>query len=211
MEPASSVDLTFLSKFALAVEHTWGTDTKTWLDFEHYTPQALSSMLGNPKYRTVTGSWAEKRRDINDSVAALPGPLRTEAMTRLSALSPAIPDVAGMKETEAGTVIETQLFRIGVDGKTGAITKLESKRSGAQFASEQHPLALFTYQTLSQDDYDRFLRSYITVQTDWAPKDFGKPNVGRFGAESRRWNATAARVWQAQGNGVDRVLVQLDS
>ena len=167
-------------------------------------------MLPNPKYRTVTGSWAEKRRDIIDSVAALPGPLRTEAMTRLSALSPAMPDVAGMKETEAGTLIETPLFRIGLDRKTGAITRLESKRTGAQFASDQHPLALFTYQTLSQDDYDHFLRSYITVQTDWAPKDFGKPNVGRFGAESRRWNATAARVWQAQENGGDRVVVRLD-
>ena len=65
---------------------------------------------------------------------------------------------------------------------------LESKRTGAQFANEQYPLALFTYQTLSQADYDRFLKSYITVQTDWAPKDFGKPNIGRYGAESRKWH-----------------------
>ncbi len=71
-------------------------------------------------------------------------------------------------------------------------------------------MALFTYQTLSQEDYDRFLKSYITVQTDWAPKDFGKPNVGRFGAESRRWNASKARVWQLQGHDSDRVQIQLD-
>ena len=29
----------FLSSFLLEVEHTWGTDTKTWLDFDHYTPR----------------------------------------------------------------------------------------------------------------------------------------------------------------------------
>ena len=28
-----------LRHLLLEVEHTWGTDTKTWLDFDHYTPQ----------------------------------------------------------------------------------------------------------------------------------------------------------------------------
>lgn len=210
IQPANSTDLAFLSKFALAVEHTWGTDTKTWLDFEHYTPQALNSMLGNPKYMTVTGSWVEKRRDIDDSLDALPAPLRAEATARLAALKPVMPKTSTMKEAEAGSLIDTQLFRMRIDQQTGAITMLESKRTGAQFASEQHPLALFTYQTLSQDDYDRFLRSYITVQTDWAPKDFGKPNIGQFGAKSKRWNAATTRVWQSQSDDTDHVLVQLD-
>lgn len=210
IEPANAVDLAFLSKFALAVEHTWGTDTKTWLDFDHYTPQALNSMLANPRYRTVTGSWQEKRSDIEDSVAALPAPLKREAVQRLAALSPAMPRISGMKEVAAGSLIETQLFRMRIDHTTGAITLLQSNRTGTQFASEQHPLTLFTYQTLSQEDYDRFLRSYITVQTDWAPKDFGKPNVDRFGAESRKWNATTAKIWQLAGNEAHRVLVQLD-
>ncbi len=210
IEPANAVDLAFLSKFALAVEHTWGTDTKTWLDFDHYTPQALDSMLANPKYRTVTGSWQEKRRDIEDSLDSLPGPLKQEAAERLAALRPAMPGISGMKEVAAGSLNETQLFRMRIDRKTGAITLLESNRTGTQFASEGHPLALFTYQTLSQADYDRFIGSYITVQTDWAPKDFGNPNVGRFGAESRKWNATMAKVWQLRGDDADRVLVQLD-
>jgi hypothetical protein len=210
IQPASSVDLAFLSKFALAVEHTWGTDTKTWLDFEHYTPQALSAMLGESKYRTVTGSWAEKRRDIDEAVSALPGPLRADATTRIAGLTPAMPIVLSMQEVEPGAVIETQLFRMRIDPKTGAITMLESKRTGARFANEQYPLALFTYQTLSQGDYDQFLKSYITVQTDWAPKDFGKPNIGRYGAESRKWHATTAKVWRAQADDADRVVVQLD-
>jgi hypothetical protein len=210
LEPANAIDLAFLSKYALAVEHTWGTDTKTWLDFEHYTPQALSSMLAKPNYRPVTGSWAEKRRDIDDGVNGLPGALREEAKGRLAGLTPVLPAVSKMKEVEAGSLIETPLFRMRVDRKTGAITTLENKRTGAQFASEEHPLALFTYQTLSQDDYDRFLKSYITVQTDWAPKDFGKPNVGKFGAQSRKWNAATTKVWRGHENEADRVLLQLD-
>jgi hypothetical protein len=53
--PGDAQDLAFLQKFSLAAEHTWGTDTKTWLDFNHYTPSSLASMLGNPKYRMA--SW----------------------------------------------------------------------------------------------------------------------------------------------------------
>lgn len=208
--PASSVDLAFLSKFALAVEHTWGTDTKTWLDFEHYTPQALSSMLAKPNYMTVTGSWVEKRRDIDDSLGLLPSALHAEATARVAELRPVMPNLSSMKEMEAGSLIETQFFRMGVDQKTGAITTLESKQTGAHLASEQHPLMLFTYQTLSADDYDRFLKSYITVQTDWAPKDFGKPNISKFGALSRTCNATGTKVWQGQADEAERVLVQLD-
>jgi hypothetical protein len=208
--PASPIDLAFLSKFALAVEHTWGTDTKTWLDFDHYTPRALDSMLMRPNYRTVTESWAEKRRDIDDSIDALPGPMRAEAKRRLGGLRPAIPELGNMEELEAGSVIETHLFRMRVNQRTGAIIMLENKRTGKRFADDHNPLALFTYQTLSQADYDRFLRSYITVQTDWAQKDFGKPNIGQFGAESRTWNATTTRLWRAEAQEVDRVVVQLD-
>jgi uncharacterized protein DUF5054 len=209
IETANPTDLVFLSKFALAVEHTWGTDTKTWLDFDHYTPRDLSSMLGNSKYRTVTGSWVEKRDDIQDGVNLLPPPLRQEAKTRLSGLQPSLPKISEPQWTEVHDLIETRFFRIGVDQKTGAITKLENKKTGTQFASEQNPWALFTYQTLSESDYDRFLKSYITVQTDWAPKDFGKPNIGRFGAQSRKWNATSTKIWQSQGNDADRILVEL--
>lgn len=210
LEPAGPVDLAFLSEFALAVEHTWGTDTKTWLDFENYTPQALSTMLGRSNYQTVTGSWAEKRRDIDIGVNALPGPLHEEALTRVASLRPAMPNLAKLKEVQPESIIETPLFRMRLDYKTGAITMLESKQTRAQFASATHPMALFTYQTLSQEDYERFLKSYITKQTDWAPKDFGKSNIGRFGAASRKWNATRTKVWQGQTYDVDRVLVQLD-
>ena len=53
--------------FLLEVEHTWGTDTKTWLDFDHYTPHDLAAMLDQPKYKVVLSSWQEKRQDLMDA------------------------------------------------------------------------------------------------------------------------------------------------
>ena len=50
-------------------------------------------------------------------------------------------------------------------------------RTGIEWADPQHPLALFTYQTLSADDFTRFLADYIKSKEDWAPRDFGKPNI----------------------------------
>src|SRR6476660_7094510 len=39
-----SMDLACLRRLLLEVEHTWGSDTKTWLDFDHYTPNDLASV-----------------------------------------------------------------------------------------------------------------------------------------------------------------------
>jgi len=200
--PGDPADLAFLQKFSLAVEHTWGTDTKTWLDFNHYTPNDLAVMLDDPKYKTVTGSWVEKRQDIDDGVAALPRALRTEALTRLAALTPKQPDTSGLKQLIPGEVWKTKRFILGFDENTGAITRLEDQRTGKNLASDQNPLALFTYQTLSKTDYDHFLASYITVKTDWAPKDFGKPNIESFGAVSQLWNPSSSNVWCNQEKAV---------
>lgn len=203
-------DLAFLRRFALAAEHTWGTDTKTWLDFDHYTPDALASMLDTPHYKVVTGSWVEKRNDIAEGVAALPPDLRSEADRRLAQLKPAEPDVSSLREWEPGKEIETDHFVIALDPQTGAIHKFQSKSSKRNWASPEHPLALFTYQTLSTEDYDRFLASYITVKTVWAPKDFGKPNIGKFGAASRAWNTKIVKCWVGEDEHAHRIVAQLE-
>src|SRR5581483_1743149 len=90
-------DVALLRRFALAAEHTWGTDTKTWLDFDHYTPHGLAEMLDRPNYRTVTKSWEEKRDDIDQGVATLPAALRQEAVQRLMNLKPTPPQTSGLK------------------------------------------------------------------------------------------------------------------
>ncbi len=178
-------DLAFLRRFALGAEHTWGADTKTWLDFDHYTPAALAQMLDTPKYKVITHSWAEKRDDLKAAIETLPAPLRAETKSRLEALQPVRP--AAMNSSSSRSLSNAHLD-IAFDPQTGAITRLRNKHTQRDWASPEHPLALFTYQTLSKEDYDQFLASYITVHTDWAPKDFGKPNIGKFGAQSKIWS-----------------------
>ncbi len=59
-----ATDVALLRHLLLEVEHTWGTDTKTWLDFDHYTPSDLAPMLDTKNYKVVQFSWQEKRQDL---------------------------------------------------------------------------------------------------------------------------------------------------
>jgi hypothetical protein len=186
-EEGDATDRAFLSGFLLEVEHTWGADVKTWLDFDHYLPKDLEPMLDQPKYKVVLFSWAEKRQDLLDGIATLPAPLRAEATARVHGLDSIEPRNEGLREHRAADPIETKHFEIALDPQTGAICRLRSKQNGHDWASTERPLALFSYQTLSKIDFDRFLADYLTLHPDWAETDLGKPNIDRFGAQSRTW------------------------
>jgi hypothetical protein len=44
------------------------------------------------------------------------------------------------------------------------------------------------------------------VQTDWAPKDFGKPNIQTSGAVNRLWNPSSATIWHSENR---RIVIEL--
>jgi hypothetical protein len=117
------------------------------------------------------------------------------------------PQTADWKEHNAAEQLRTEHFSIAFDPGNGALTELKHKER--RWASPQHPMALLSYQTLSKTDYDAFLASYITVQTDWAPKDFGKPNIEKFGAESKIWNPKLAGCWTRESAAADRLVARL--
>jgi hypothetical protein len=167
-------------------------------------------MLDTPHYKVVTGSWVEKRNDIAEGVTSLPPDLRNEAGRRIAQLKPTEPEVSALQSWEPGKEIETDHFIIAFDPQTGAIHKFQDKSTKREWASHEHPLALFTYQTLSKEDYDRFLASYITVKTEWAPKDFGKPNIEKFGAASRKWNPRLVKCWAGQAEHSHRIVARLE-
>jgi hypothetical protein len=182
-----ATDRAFLASFLLETEHTWGADIKTWLDFDHYLPRDLRPMLDQPKYKVVLFSWAEKRQDLLDAVATLPAPLAADATARIHSLEPVEPAVAGTRPHRAVDPIATKHFELALDAQTGAIAKLRNKKTGRDWASPQQPLASFSYQTLAKIDFDRFLAAYLVIHPEWAETDLGKPNIGRYGAESRTW------------------------
>ena len=203
-----ATDIGLLRHLLLEAEHTWGTDTKTWLDFEHYTPQSLAEMLDTKNYKVVEFSWQEKRQDLFDSIVTLPAPLETEAMSAIEALAAARPEMTGSPHS-AGEAIDTTHIVLKFDASTGAIHGLRNKKTGREWASPDHPLALFSYQSLSHEDYQKFLADYLTTKADWAAKDFGKPNIERFGARSQSWSPKLVELRTERLPDGHRVIAQL--
>jgi hypothetical protein len=209
MQAGDATDLALLRHLLLEIEHTWGTDTKTWLDFDHYTPHDLAEMLHTKNYEVVQYSWAEKRQDLFDGIAALPAPLRDQAQTAVHQLEATEPRLTNPSSHVAAKEWATEHFVLALDPGTGAICRLRSKRSGREWASADHPLALFSYQTLSLEDYSRFFANYVISTADWAKKDFGKPNIERFGAEHRDWFPSLAEVQIEEDAEAHRLLARL--
>jgi hypothetical protein len=193
-QSGDATDIALLRKLLLEAEHTWGTDTKTWLDFDNYAPRDLAKMLDTKNYKVVEFGWTEKRQDLFDGIFALPAPLREEALNVIRALDPKPPRLVKASFHPAGEEIETTHFILATDPRTGALHRLRNKQTGHEWASPDHPVALVSYQTLSPADYSRFFANYIISTADWAKKDFGKPNIERFGAESREWNPTLSSL-----------------
>jgi Domain of unknown function (DUF5054) len=203
-----ATDVALLRNLLLEIEHTWGTDTKTWLDFDHYTPKDLAPMLGTKNYQVVASSWREKRQDLFSGIDSLPPVLKAEARTALNSLEVRRPE----KPTEAFApekALETQHFVLKLNAQTGAIDRLLRKDTGREWASASRPLALFSYQTLSQKNYDEFFRNYVVSTEDWAFKDFGKPNIEKFGAESRVSNASLVQCGMEEKPQEHRLLTKL--
>jgi Domain of unknown function (DUF5054) len=199
-------DVALLRHLLLEVEHTWGTDTKTWLDFDHYTPKDLAPMLDTKNYKVVLFSWQEKRQDLFAGIAVLPGPLRKQAkaaLQKLAAVPPKPAPVSNQRE------IETTHFIVAIDPKTGALRRLCNKKTKREWATSENPLALFSYQTLSQEDYAQFFKAYVVSTEDWAYKDFGKPNITRFGAQSREWLAELDSLQVEEDERGHRLLAHL--
>jgi hypothetical protein len=204
-----ATDVALLRQLLLEVEHTWGTDTKTWLDFDHYIPKDLAPMLDTKNYKVVQFSWQEKRQDLFAGIETLPAPLREQAQAAVRGLEAVTPQLSNSKPHPAAKEIETPHFILRIDPKSGAIDRLRNKKSQREWASNEHPLALFSYQTLSQRDYSRFFDSYVVSDEDWAKKDFGKPNIERFGAESRVWLPSVADFQVQEDKQGYRLLARL--
>jgi hypothetical protein len=209
LKVGDATDMAFLRRFSLCAEHTWGTDTKTYLDHDHYKPSDLDDVLEKSGYQKMITSWAEKRKNIDEAVATLPAPMRMQAVSRLAKLRPVAPVTDGLNVFKPGSELETPHFVVGLDEKTGAVKRLRSKANGIERASADHPLALFTYQTFSADDYARFMASYVTSKADWAPQDFGKPNIEHFGARGRTWTPTLVNCWSGENEDGHRLIARL--
>lgn len=209
MSLGGAVDLNLMRHLLLEPEHTWGTDTKTWLDFDHYKPRDLAQMLHTKNYEVVQYSWVEKRRDLFDGVSTLPVAMREEAEQSIRKLEPVRPALAGGSSHNAKDEIETNHFILSLNPDNGAIQRLCMKSTNREWATREKMLGLFSYQTLSQADYDTFFKNYIISSAPWARKDFGKPNMESFGARSESWYPKLISVRRKSEDGGHHVLSEL--
>ncbi len=209
-----ATDLALLRHLLLEVEHTWGGDpwrtacfcagknspTVDWvkslsIDFDNYKPAEVARMLDDKTYKFLQFTWAEKRQDLLDAVATLPSTLRAQAQDAIQGLHAVEPKSSpGTVAFPAGQLVETPYFILGIDAQTGAITRLRNKATGREWASKRNPIALFTYQTLSQEDYKRFIAAYTKSNDDWVFKDFGKPEIEKCEAVNLEWQPASAVV-----------------
>ena len=193
------VDVAFGEHFLRVPEHTWGTgDTNSHQDV--YEMAAFRASRNLPEFRFMERSWAEKRANLDAAVGTLPVELAAEAGARLKSLSPVRTEreqAAQGSESPAG-VQATKHFRIGFDAKTGAINFLEHRESGRQWAGSGHDLGLFSYQTFSQPDYDRFMDQYVTPKlrnVGWCLEGWGRPGLDKTSARSALYFATLKQLW----------------
>jgi len=210
LKRGDGTDLALLRHALLDAEHTGGADTKHWLDYDHYTPADLAKMLDTKNYKVMTFSFEEKRQDLLDGVATLPAKLRQQAEHAIEGLNAVEPKPSAASGVHpAGQPIETAHFVLAIDPKTGAIFRLRNKATGREWASQSNPIGLFTYQTLSQDDYRHYIDTYTQIKKDWVLHDFGKPNIEKFGAVSQDWHPNSATVHVEDTGAAHRIVAHL--
>ncbi len=218
-EPAPTADPAF-ARFSrtllLVAEHTWGLDVKTHLaDEMNYDAAALHAARREKNYQDMEASWAEQRAYLDTAIAALGDDARArQARERLDQLTPIRPNPADWTPvTDRRDPVETAHIEARLDPRHGALSFLRDKRTGREWASEQHPLALVKYETFSAADYERFYRQYIVNEEThrrWARPDFTKPGLEAAQPEHRPWLPRLSRVYRRHDEQGESLLAWLE-
>lgn len=212
LQEGGAEDLVFGIPLAMIAEHTWGLDVKSHLkSWDVYTPEALRIARTTDRFQCVESSWQEKRQYVQDAVRSLPEGMNKQAKAALDSLKPIFPDLDRFKNIRnPGNTIESTQFSIALNPVTGALNKLQNRKTGRQWASADHPLALFSYQTFSKADYDRFMNQYLTARFGWALQDFGKPGMEKFEPLSRVYLPRLKSAWRREDEKTCSILVELE-
>jgi hypothetical protein len=185
LHAGDTVDMAFTSRLILMPEHNWGLSTGQYLkNPDIYTVSQLrKARIEKPEFQKMDDEWTAKRRNVDIAVLTLPPALRQEANSRLETLRPSLPDRQSLNEFNPANNLETPNFDLSLDPSHGAIVKLRDRKTGREWASSEHPLALFRYQTFTSADFARFNSQYNTQR--FADNDFGKPGMNQYPDESR--------------------------
>ena len=190
-------DRNLLQHLLLAPEHTWGTDTKTYLDYDHYRPTDLEKVLGEPSYKVMELSWKEKRDDIDEGLATLPPGLRSQAATTLASLAPVQPSIEVWRRILLGQPsIRSTLFSPSIRPPVRSLVFVVMPAVASGPLSSIHWPSLLTRP--SRRRTTPLPRALCDITADWAPRDFGKPGIANFHAASEEWHPRILSCWLAK-------------
>jgi hypothetical protein len=202
------VDLALTSKLILAPEHNWGLSIGQYLRHpEVYSPKELASARATlPEFKKTDAGWAEKRADMDSAVSVLPQSLQDEARKRLRMLTPRPPDTGGLAPLAPGSEVQGTHFTLALDPATGAIKRLQDRKTSRVWASPGHLLAAFHYQTFTKADFDRFNHVYNTQPMGY---DFSKPGMEKYPVQSRTWQPTLLKTVAGEAAQGHRLVAEL--
>eukprot|EP01120_Amphizonella_sp_Union-15-10_P001488 TRINITY_DN1159_c0_g2_i1.p1 TRINITY_DN1159_c0_g2~~TRINITY_DN1159_c0_g2_i1.p1 ORF type:complete len:394 (-),score=77.73 TRINITY_DN1159_c0_g2_i1:9-1190(-) len=212
--PTDSRFFNFNRLFLKVPEHTWGIDTMEYLDWVNWPNADFQRVVNSPNYQIMIESWIEQRDYIYYAIKQLGNhPLASQINEAIAALKPPVPNIRGYTPlSDWGTTISAGNFDISFSS-TGAISYLVDKTTRRQWSSSTYPIGQFTYDSLSNQDVDAFLKEYTICQSCgwWVPKDFGKFNLsGDFHAS---WLPQLTNAWSYEDNNVYSFVLfsQMDS
>ena len=198
----------FRRALMLVGEHTWGLDSLAHLgDQARYQGEAFAQARKQPNFRSIEASWREQRQYIDTAVSLLPQPLVAQATTALGAIRPCRPAHEGWIEQDPAFVTNTGVFEIGFDAETGAITHLLDGSTGKRWATQEHPLGLFSYETFSAQEHHEFIHDYIRASfwnEWWVADQFARPR-----GERHQWFAHVRRMFHGHDADAHRWLLEL--
>jgi len=158
----------------------------------------ISAALDRRFGRKTTGA---KLTDVPGHTRGLVGPLTRAGVTFL--------DIGVNPASTPPEVIETKHFLLSLDSVTGAVTRLQDRRTGREWATPSQPLGLFAYQTFSAADYTRFLSQCLRSKEAWAPLDFGKPGLTDYLAQSRTWHPVRSETFRGRTDSGHRIVTEM--
>lgn len=198
LQANGDTDVTFGERFLCVPEHTWGLSIGGLKGHDVYDMAAFRACRNLPAFRRIESSWEEKRENIPAAVSTLPRELAAEADARLKSLAPARPDLESLSKLNSPAAVqETRHFRIAFDPKTGAIGSLVHRASGRQWAGAGRSCGLFSYQTFSQPEFDRFMNEYVEEKlrkVGWALSSWTKIGLEKSSVKSGLYFTTLKQL-----------------
>ena len=180
----------FSRKLIMIPEHTWGlSSVKNPDDYKNYARNDFNNLRKTGFFDKYEHTWSEQREYLKEACNFLKkSKMFDELRIAWKQLEPCEPDLRDYRPLEAGQDVGTGSFTV-VFNKHGCITKLATA-DGIVLADQKSPLALFSYEKFSQNDYDRFVKQYLVnvdIHSKWGIPAFTRPGIEPWAGKHKRY------------------------